>query len=70
MQDDAGEFVDLYIPRKCSMTNRLIGATDYAAVQFNVGHVSEDGCATAVYALHFCAGACCASKHLRPRRPV
>ena len=46
MQNDAGEFVDMYIPRKCSMTNRLIGSSDYAAVQFNVGHVSEDGCAT------------------------
>ena len=43
MQNDAGEMVDLYIPRKCSATNRLIGAGDHASVQFNVGHVSEDG---------------------------
>ena len=43
MQNDAGEMVDLYIPRKCSATNRLIGAGDHASVQFNIGHVSEDG---------------------------
>jgi hypothetical protein len=43
MQNDSGEMVDLYIPRKCSATNRLIAAGDHASVQFNVGHVSEDG---------------------------
>jgi hypothetical protein len=44
LRNEAGDLVDLYIPRKCSMTNRLIHAGDHAAVQFNVGHVSEDGC--------------------------
>ena len=44
MQNDAGEMVDMYIPRKCSATNRMIGAGDYASVQLNIGHVSEDGC--------------------------
>jgi hypothetical protein len=43
MQNDAGEMVDMYIPRmyiprKCSATNRLIVAGDYASVQFNIGH--------------------------------
>lgn len=26
MQNDAGEFVDLYVPRKCSASNRIIAA--------------------------------------------
>ena len=33
----------VYIPRKCSATNRLIGAKDHASVQFNVGHVDANG---------------------------
>ena len=32
MQNDKGEFVDLYIPRKCSATNRLIHAKDHSSV--------------------------------------
>jgi small subunit ribosomal protein S21e len=39
MENDAGVVVDLYVPRKCSATNRLIGARDHAAVQLNVGEV-------------------------------
>merc|ERR1712131_257011 len=35
MQNDQGEIVDLYIPRKCSASNRLIGAKDKAAIQIN-----------------------------------
>jgi len=35
--------VDLYIPRKCSATNRLIQAKDKASVQVNIGHVNADG---------------------------
>nr|Q9SMI2.1 RecName: Full=Small ribosomal subunit protein eS21; AltName: Full=40S ribosomal protein S21 [Cyanophora paradoxa]CAB57312.1 40S ribosomal protein S21 [Cyanophora paradoxa] len=42
MQNDEGKIVDLYIPRKCSATNRLISATDHAAVQINVGHVDPN----------------------------
>jgi len=38
-----GENVDLYIPRKCSWTNRLITATDKASVQLNVGHLDANG---------------------------
>lgn len=39
MQNEAGENVDLYIPRKCSFTNRLVRAKDHAAVQVNVAAV-------------------------------
>uniref|UniRef100_A0A8I5NG18 Small ribosomal subunit protein eS21 n=2 Tax=Cercopithecinae TaxID=9528 RepID=A0A8I5NG18_PAPAN len=40
MQNDAGEFVDLYVPRKCSASNRIIGAKDHASIQMNVAEVS------------------------------
>lgn len=43
MQNEEGEKVDLYIPRKCSATNRLITAKDHASIQFNVGHVDANG---------------------------
>lgn len=43
MENDAGQIVDLYVPRKCSATNRPIGARDHAAVQINVGEVNEAG---------------------------
>merc|ERR1711937_512053 len=35
MQNDKGEIVDLYIPRKCSASNRLIGAKDKPSIQIN-----------------------------------
>ena len=38
-----GDNVDLYIPRKCSWTNRLITAKDKASVQLNVGHLDANG---------------------------
>uniref|UniRef100_A0A2K5IKN5 Uncharacterized protein n=1 Tax=Colobus angolensis palliatus TaxID=336983 RepID=A0A2K5IKN5_COLAP len=37
MQNDAGEFVDLYVP---SASNRIIGAKDHASIQMNVAEVS------------------------------
>lgn len=43
MQNEEGENMDLYIPRKCSATNRLITAKDHASVQLNVGHLDEAG---------------------------
>merc|ERR1712183_60025 len=43
MQNDEGVAVDLYIPRKCSATNRLITAKDHASVQINVAKVDSDG---------------------------
>eukprot|EP00913_Durusdinium_trenchii_P000460 g420.t1 len=36
MQNDEGRIVDLYLPRKCSATNRLIPAKEHGAVQLNV----------------------------------
>ncbi|VTJ56650.1 Hypothetical predicted protein [Marmota monax] len=41
MQNDAGEFVDLYVPRKCSASNRIIGAKDHASIQINVAEVDK-----------------------------
>merc|ERR1711981_489009 len=41
MQNDAGEYVDMYIPRKCSASNRLIHAKDHASVQMNIAEVDE-----------------------------
>ncbi|KAM7272925.1 hypothetical protein ACFE04_027589 [Oxalis oulophora] len=43
MQNEEGQNMDLYIPRKCSATNRLITSKDHASVQINVGHVDENG---------------------------
>ena len=40
MQDDEGNIVDIYIPRKCSATNRLITAKDHASVQIEIAEVS------------------------------
>ncbi|KAF9166135.1 40S ribosomal protein S21 [Actinomortierella ambigua] len=35
--------LETYVPRKCSATNRLIGAKDHASVQLNIGDVDENG---------------------------
>ena len=43
MLNEEGENVDLYIPRKCSWTNRLIEAKDHASVQINIGHLDQSG---------------------------
>uniref|UniRef100_A0A453I4G1 40S ribosomal protein S21 n=1 Tax=Aegilops tauschii subsp. strangulata TaxID=200361 RepID=A0A453I4G1_AEGTS len=43
MQNEVGDMVDLYVPRKCSATNRIITAKDHASVQINIGHVDENG---------------------------
>eukprot|EP00341_Mesodinium_pulex_P003877 CAMPEP_0116899160 /NCGR_PEP_ID=MMETSP0467-20121206/7779_1 /TAXON_ID=283647 /ORGANISM="Mesodinium pulex, Strain SPMC105" /LENGTH=82 /DNA_ID=CAMNT_0004571803 /DNA_START=52 /DNA_END=300 /DNA_ORIENTATION=- len=39
MQNASGEVVDLYIPRKCSWTNRILAASDFGAVQINVADI-------------------------------
>ncbi|XP_020781480.1 40S ribosomal protein S21 isoform X1 [Boleophthalmus pectinirostris] len=41
MQNDAGEFVDLYVPRKCSASNRIIAAKDHASVQINIAELDK-----------------------------
>ncbi|CAA6669093.1 unnamed protein product [Spirodela intermedia] len=49
MQNEEGQMMDLYIPRKCSATNRLITAKDHASVQVNIGHLDENGIYTGQY---------------------
>lgn len=39
MQNEAGENVDLYVPRKCDWTNRLVEAKDHSSIQINVADV-------------------------------
>ncbi|CRG88104.1 40S ribosomal protein S21 [Talaromyces islandicus] len=54
MENEKGEIVDLYVPRKCSATNRIIKANDHASVQLAIGNVDENGRYTGdnqVYAL-------------------
>jgi len=41
MQNDAGEFVDLYVPRKCTASNRIIHAKDHASIQINLADVDD-----------------------------
>nr|XP_059883692.1 small ribosomal subunit protein eS21-like [Delphinus delphis] len=41
MQKDTGEFVDLYLQRKCSASNCIIGAKDQASIQVNVAEVDK-----------------------------
>uniref|UniRef100_K4ALB1 Small ribosomal subunit protein eS21 n=3 Tax=Setaria TaxID=4554 RepID=K4ALB1_SETIT len=43
MENEEGKMVDLYVPRKCSATNRIIIAKDHASVQINIGHLDENG---------------------------
>ncbi|PVU92439.1 hypothetical protein BB559_003717 [Furculomyces boomerangus] len=46
MENDSGQLVDIYIPRKCSATNRIISAKDHASVQINIVDVDENGVMT------------------------
>ncbi|XP_044754401.1 40S ribosomal protein S21 [Coccinella septempunctata] len=39
MENDAGEKVDLYCPRKCSASNRIIHAKDHASIQLSIADV-------------------------------
>lgn len=43
VQNDKKEIVDLYIPKKCSWSNRLIHSQDKGAVQFRIAHVGKEG---------------------------
>jgi len=43
MENVDGKKVDLYIPRKCSATGRIITAKDHSSVQINVGEVDANG---------------------------
>ena len=39
MQNDQKKFVDLYIPRRCYATNRLLDSRDHASVQITLSEV-------------------------------
>ncbi|KXS22347.1 ribosomal protein S21e [Gonapodya prolifera JEL478] len=56
MENDKGEIVDLYIPRKCSATGRLITAKDHASVQINVGEVDANGRYTGAFTTYAMSG--------------
>jgi small subunit ribosomal protein S21e len=43
MQNDEGKIVDMYIPRKCSATNRILNPKMHSSVQITVGKVDEEG---------------------------
>jgi len=47
MENDKGVLVDLYIPRKCSATNRLITPKDHASIQLSIADVDAEGKALA-----------------------
>ncbi|XP_047712211.1 40S ribosomal protein S21-like [Prionailurus viverrinus] len=36
MQNEANQLVDLYMPWKCSLSNRIMGAEDHASIQTNM----------------------------------
>ncbi|CCD70740.1 Small ribosomal subunit protein eS21 [Caenorhabditis elegans] len=42
MQNDAGQTVELYVPRKCSSSNRIIGPKDHASVQIDFVDVDPE----------------------------
>ena len=44
--NEEGTNVDLYIPRKCHASNRLVTAYDHGAVQIAIGDVDETGAYT------------------------
>ena len=56
MQNEDRKIVDLYIPRKCSATNRIIGPTDYSSVQINIADVDEHGYATKSVSTYYVSG--------------
>ncbi|KRX42152.1 40S ribosomal protein S21 [Trichinella patagoniensis] len=40
MQNELGEYVDLYVPRKCSASSRIVSAKDHASVQIEIAKVN------------------------------
>lgn len=42
MQNEAGEFVDMYIPRRCDVSNQLIGAKDHASISLRLAEVDAN----------------------------
>ncbi|KAK9763835.1 40S ribosomal protein S21 [Basidiobolus ranarum] len=56
MENDQGVLVDLYVPRKCSATGRLIPAKDHASVQINIGEVDAEGRYTGAFQTYAFSG--------------
>ncbi|KAI9004053.1 ribosomal protein S21e [Gaertneriomyces semiglobifer] len=56
MENEKGQVVDLYIPRKCSATGRLITAKDHASVQLNVADVDASGRITGSFQTYALSG--------------
>lgn len=57
MQNEAGENVDLYVPRKCLYTSRILAAKDHSSIQVNVANVDPvTGIATGEYTPYCLAG--------------
>jgi len=56
MENDQGTLVDLYVPRKCSATGRLITAKDHASVQINVADVDPSGKLTGTFTAYALSG--------------
>jgi len=43
MTNNDNQVVDLYIPRRCAWTNRLITARDHSSVRINIAEVDNNG---------------------------
>ena len=43
MSDENKKCVDIYIPRKCNLTNRILHAKDKSSVQMSIAQVDENG---------------------------
>lgn len=43
MQNDSGKNVELFVPRKCSATGRLVKPKDHASTQINVAKLDSQG---------------------------
>ena len=43
LKNTDGQVIDKYIPRKCSITSKVLGPNDYASVQIFVPDVDESG---------------------------
>merc|ERR1711962_1505497 len=56
MQNNEGEYVDLYIPRKCSTSNRIIAAKDHASIQINLAELDDKGVMTHNYTTYAICG--------------
>ncbi|XP_035307392.1 40S ribosomal protein S21-like [Cricetulus griseus] len=41
MWNDAGEFMDLYLPQKCSSNNHMVDIKDHASIEKNVAKVDR-----------------------------